>query len=518
MDRLAEMDEYDSMFGRRLVDDDFLAAGYTPQEVQAYRGSIVQPSLTAQDRAAMEARYGTLQAPDPTLRQRGAARVQDRLISAGLDPYMAGSYSRRILGDTAPTDGGLGIGLADFTPLGAIFGVQEGSRTAVQGYQQGDPLQMGLGALEAGLNIVGAAPLSATIGRGIAETASRMDPNTLYSVFGPPVGNTSPLRAPETGGGSGQRLYRVEREIYENPGEGAVYYSPDRQYVENYNSPDRVLRQASIPENIIDTTTQGGRASVRSWLESELGRYKQRAESGEIRGGPDLRDLDRILAKDELSFEETSRALALLDVLDSSAIGRIPVGASQRRFMDDVGVDAMTMRESDGSLSYAFRSPETARSYQISDDVGQPPLTFDEVDRAMRDAPQASSGFDVTRRDASNIFGEGTERVRYTDPQSGGTIEVVTRPDGSASVLELEVPEEFRGQGIGQRLQERVMQDFPEMGGQVSSKAAATTAYRLGRRPPGQPDATLDDVFAIIDEMSSVNLVSPEMQSRIASQ
>jgi hypothetical protein len=126
------------------------------------------------------------------------------------------------------------------------------------------------------------------------------------------------------------------------------------------------------------------------------------------------------------------------------------------------------------------------------------------------------SGLDVSRRDASNIFGAGSERVRYTDPQSGGTIEVVVRPDGSASVLELEVPEASRGQGIGQTLQERVMQDFPVMGGQVSSKAAATTAYRLGRRPPGKPDATLEEVFADIDEMSSVNMVSPRMQERIA--
>ena len=126
-------------------------------------------------------------------------------------------------------------------------------------------------------------------------------------------------------------------------------------------------------------------------------------------------------------------------------------------------------------------------------------------------APEASD-LQVTRRDASNIFGEGSERVRYTDPQSGGTIEVVVRPDGSASVLELEVPQEFRGQGIGQNLQERVMRDFPMMGGQVSSKAAATTAYRLGRRPAGKPDATLEDVFAEIDDMSSVNMVSPEMQ------
>jgi hypothetical protein len=204
MDRLAEMDEYDSMFGRRLVDDDFLAAGYTPEELQAYRGAIVQPSLTPQDRASMEAQYGTLEAPDPTLRERGAEQFQSALIRRGLDPYTAGSYSRRIMGDAAPLDGGLGIGLADLTPLGAVFGVQEGSRTAVQGYEQGDPLQMGFGALEAGLGLLEATPLTAAIGRGISATASRMDPDTLYSVFGPPVGTRSPLSAPETGGGAGR--------------------------------------------------------------------------------------------------------------------------------------------------------------------------------------------------------------------------------------------------------------------------------------------------------------------------
>ena len=131
---------------------------------------------------------------------------------------------------------------------------------------------------------------------------------------------------------------------------------------------------------------------------------------------------------------------------------------------------------------------------------------------ASRSAGLLGVAFDVTRKDASNIFGEGTERVRYTDPASGGTMEVVVRPDGTASVLELEVPEAARGKGVGQSLQDRVMQDFPKMGGQVSSKAAAKTAYRLGRRPYGQPDATLEDVFAAIDDMSSVNLVSPQMQ------
>jgi len=123
-------------------------------------------------------------------------------------------------------------------------------------------------------------------------------------------------------------------------------------------------------------------------------------------------------------------------------------------------------------------------------------------------------GLQTIVNDASEIFGQGAKRIKYTDPNSGGMIDVLQRPDGSASVLGLEVPEAMRGQGIGQSLQSQVMQDFPEMMGQVSSRAAAKTAYRLGRRPPNQPDATLDDVYKIMDEYSSVNLVSPEMQKR----
>lgn len=122
--------------------------------------------------------------------------------------------------------------------------------------------------------------------------------------------------------------------------------------------------------------------------------------------------------------------------------------------------------------------------------------------------------FDVVKRDASDIFGAGAKRIKYTEPKSGGVIEVLQKQDGTASVLSLEVPEKFRGKGIGESLQSQVMQDFPEMMGQVSSKAAAKTAYRLGRRPPYEPDATLDDVYKLMDENSSVNLVSPQMQKR----
>lgn len=129
-------------------------------------------------------------------------------------------------------------------------------------------------------------------------------------------------------------------------------------------------------------------------------------------------------------------------------------------------------------------------------------------------AKSVSNNFNIVKRDASDIFGAGSERVRYIEPQSGGSIEVLSKPDGSASILSLEVPEKFRGKKIGESLQAQVMQDFPEFGGQFSSKAAAKSAYRLGLRPLSQPNATFDDVLKMIDENSSVNMVTPQMQRR----
>jgi hypothetical protein len=120
--------------------------------------------------------------------------------------------------------------------------------------------------------------------------------------------------------------------------------------------------------------------------------------------------------------------------------------------------------------------------------------------------------FAIEKTDASSTFGQGAQQIRYTDPNSGGFIKVVQKPDGTASVLGLEVPKEFQGTGVGKKLQAQVMADFPTMEGQVSSKAAAKNAYDLGRRPIGNPNASLKDILKMIDEDTSVNLVSPDMQ------
>ena len=118
----------------------------------------------------------------------------------------------------------------------------------------------------------------------------------------------------------------------------------------------------------------------------------------------------------------------------------------------------------------------------------------------------------VEKTDASNIFGQGAQEVRYTDPTSGGFIKLVQKPDGTTSVLGIEVPKEFQGTGVGTQLQQQALKDYPQMQGQYSSKAAATNAYKLGKRLVDNPNAQLKDILNKIDEDSSVYLISPEMQ------
>jgi len=105
---------------------------------------------------------------------------------------------------------------------------------------------------------------------------------------------------------------------------------------------------------------------------------------------------------------------------------------------------------------------------------------------------------------------QGSIMLRYEDPDTGAFMDIVTRPKGvrSASVIGLEVPEEFRGRGIGKALQAAVLADFPSMMGQVSSKAAAVNAYKAGRRMLSNPNATLEEIFKAIDDDSSVNLAT----------
>ena len=169
------------------------------------------------------------------------------------------------------------------------------------------------------------------------------------------------------------------------------------------------------------------------------------------------------------------------------------------------GYDGIIAHRPDGSKEYVAFKPEQVKSA----------LSARKFDPTSPDMTYADGGAVTTKtKDGSEIFGNGALIHRYTHPETGGYIDVLQRPNGPASVLGLEVPEEHRGKGIGQMLQAEAMERHPELMGQVSSKAAATTAYRLGRRPYSAPDATLDDVFSAIDRDSSVNMLSPQAQPK----
>lgn len=419
MARLAQMDEYDSRFGRRLVDEDFLAAGFTPEEVQQYRGAISQPSLAPEDRAAMEARYGLLQAPDYTMRQTAANRAQDRMIIEGVDPYVAGLYSRRIFGDTAPTDGGLGIGLADFTPLGIPFGIQEGSRTAAQGYQQGDPLQMGLGALEAGMGLLEATPLTAAIGRGIAATASRMDPNTLFSVFGPP-------RAPSaTGETTGIRAFHGSPHEFDRfsmgaigTGEGAQAYGPGLYFAE----------AEPVARMYRDQLSQGNASAARRTLESaggdvnraisdteaKLRRLEERASAGDFGG-----DERRFNAQRQIQIDKLNQLTNFRNTGEFNA-GRmyeVNIRANPEDFID---YDAPLSAQSENVQRFANerwqqimgRSPDPTIEGEYILKMASPQFGIDSPDWLLRGGPG-----DAQRE---RLLEAGIPGVRYLDAGSRG--------------------------------------------------------------------------------------------------
>jgi hypothetical protein len=184
MDRLAELAGYAQSFPG-MVDEDFIAAGFTPEEVSSYRSQTDPQRMTPEEISLMADRYGTLQEPDYTLRERAVQGSQDILSNTfGMNPYNAGVLSRNVLGDPNSSGSNYGMGLADFTPLGALFAVQEGSRTASRGYEAGDPVQMGLGGLEVLLGVAEGVPLAGAAARPLSKAVI----NTVEEVFDTPFG------------------------------------------------------------------------------------------------------------------------------------------------------------------------------------------------------------------------------------------------------------------------------------------------------------------------------------------
>ena len=283
-ERMAEMGDYAASLGRMqggYSADDLSAAGFSPMEVIAFTGASRASTATPIDTAREEELYGALQEPDYTMRENATARVRNALIEqVGMNPYQAGVYARRIMGDpnaagvlesmglidvASALGGGAsvaakGIGLAGRAiaaapaALSGMFNVEEGSQATARGYDAGSALQTGLGALQFVGGMAEMFPAGKLIAKGIARNVSRMDPNTLYSVFGPPM----PARAPETGSGSGRppvTFDDVERAMSKAEPKGAAVKPKmgeafddwiDRIYLPENRGPQNVVQDENV--------------------------------------------------------------------------------------------------------------------------------------------------------------------------------------------------------------------------------------------------------------------------------
>tara|TARA_S200002703_G_scaffold96282_1_gene83211 strand:- start:31 stop:1728 length:1698 start_codon:yes stop_codon:yes gene_type:complete len=147
-------------------------------------------------------------------------------------------------------------------------------------------------------------------------------------------------------------LYRSEATSYENPNEGAVFYTPDKSYAELYASGDRVLRETSLPANVFDIREPGNSEAVLNWVDRKVSNLE------DISGvSVDIRDV--YAGIEQGGPQGASRALAAYNtILAKQADRSIIPGRAEKMFMQDFGIDAMTIKEAGRDLdeySVAFK-------------------------------------------------------------------------------------------------------------------------------------------------------------------
>lgn len=178
VDRLAEVRDYaDTLQQKKQLFDmaDYEAAGFTQKEVED-AGIIPQgqepsprtePLREGEELRMRRAGAEMVKPDDPTMRkdltrltfENTEGDLRQIFEVLGIDRSTARKMAEGLWGNPESTRD-LGLGIADFTPAGLFFGAQEGMRTFERGRNTGDPLTIGMGALEAGLSFLEALPLT----------------------------------------------------------------------------------------------------------------------------------------------------------------------------------------------------------------------------------------------------------------------------------------------------------------------------------------------------------------------
>ena len=129
---------------------------------------------------------------EPTLQEKAKYAISGFLQDKfGMGNYEANDLSEKFTGNPNATDGSYGIGIADFTPAGLVFGADNAKDSFQRAKNTDDRLGMGLAVVEGGLSAAEAFPLTKGLAKAgkrglekLSDVAANMDPNTVGSFGG----------------------------------------------------------------------------------------------------------------------------------------------------------------------------------------------------------------------------------------------------------------------------------------------------------------------------------------------
>lgn len=179
--------------------EDYLAAGYTEQEVTQYeqwqRNRLLEipniqlpTTLTAEEIEAYSQEIGSqlAQPMDETLRSEGRMFTTQLLQEYfGADENLAEVLTDRIWGNNLPNQP-LGGGL-DITPIGGLMALQEGRRTFERGVNTGNEVDIGIGVLEGLLGAIELLPYGGAATKPLEAGIRQIEPrlrNTIRNLRG----------------------------------------------------------------------------------------------------------------------------------------------------------------------------------------------------------------------------------------------------------------------------------------------------------------------------------------------
>jgi len=174
-------------------------------------------------------------------------------------------------------------------------------------------------------------------GMGAIDAAAELDPSgTLMDRINQEVPTEAPTEAAE----GGQTVYRAEKVGQKDDGLGVAFYTEDKTYADLYKSEDREIKEAQIPENLVDIRQADGRNLVKQWAKKKIAELEKQGRSNEF-----LAEAKKALTED--SPEATSRLLANLTLSINKQAGRGlgPPGVAERQFLTETGNEAMTVKE-----------------------------------------------------------------------------------------------------------------------------------------------------------------------------